>query len=338
MSLIFRILFRYFLTYLIILISSFAFFSTPALAKKSLDSLIASVNHEAITESQLMDKVYWVVRKMRQNGTEPPPLVELKQQVLDRLILERVQLDIAKKYKIQADEAHVEKAIKQIEQDEKLSHAQFLQALTQEGMDEKTFRDNMRNELTISKLQQQAMMDQIVVTQHEIDQFIQSRQNLKAQADTEYRVRHLLLALHEQATQEERNAVMQKAEQLIQQVKKGRSFASLAIEYSQGAQAQNGGDLGWRTFEQLPTFLVKVVPGMDVGEVHAPIRNDSGVHLVFLESKRAAGISAKNATEEKMLQRERAHNVLYEQKFEQVLMRWLRRMREEAQVDVFLNA
>jgi peptidyl-prolyl cis-trans isomerase SurA len=312
-------------------------FVNSAKAEQPLNRVIASVNNEAITQSQLERKTKWVIQKMNQNGlSQPADSTELQKQVLERLIVERVQLDLAKRFKIDVSDEALQDTINNIAKQEHLTLAQLKNAVAEDGLSFKEFEENIRVELILARLQQQMLADQVVVTNQEVDHFLKSHQQLNtADAGIEYRLRHILLPLSEEASSAERTRVLAEATQLLKRIREGAKFSQLAMDYSKGPQALKGGDLGWRTTDALPTLFVKPVLTLAVGEVAGPIKNDSGYHLVLLEEKRVGGKSVE-AGEEKQQRRQQALSTLYEQKFEIVLRRWVKRMRDEAQIEHFL--
>ncbi len=306
-----------------------------SMAAQPLNRVIASVNNEAITQSQLNKKTTWIIQKMDQNGMPRPVATELQKQVLEKLIVERVQLDLAKKLKIDVSDEMLQDTIQNVAKQEGLTVGKLKAAVAEEGLSFKEFEDNIRVELTLSRLQQQVLADQITVSNQELEHFLKSHPESTEGQKLEYRLRHILLPLSEDASEHESKQILKEATQLITRVKEGAKFSQLALDYSKGPQALQGGDLGWRSADTLPTLFVKPMAKLAVGEVAGPIKNDSGYHLIYLEEKRVGGKSIEMANN-KELRRQQAMSTLYEQKFEIVLRRWIKRMRDEAQIESFL--
>lgn len=302
-----------------------------------LNRVIASVNNEAITQSQLNRKTSWIAQKMAQNGMPRPSDAELKRQVLEKLIVERVQLDLAKRFKVDVTDEMLQDTIQNVAKQEGLTVGKLKTAIAEEGLSFKEFEDNIRVELILSRLQQQALADQVTVSDQEIEYFLKSHPESTQAQNVEYHLRHILLPVSEDAPESEQKQRLAEATQLLKRVREGAKFAQLARDYSKGPQALQGGDLGWRAADALPTLFMGPMAGLAVGEAAGPIKNDSGYHLVYLEEKRVGGKSAsQQAGNNKDSRRQQALSTLYEQKFEIVLRRWVKRMRDEAQIENFL--
>jgi peptidyl-prolyl cis-trans isomerase SurA len=315
------------------MLASFGGFSGVALAVQPLNRVVASVNNEAITESELNRKMNWIAQKMEQNGMPRPATNHLQKEVLERLIVERVQLDLAKKLKINVTDEMLQDTIQTLAKQEGLTVGKLKAAVAEDGLSFKEFEDNIRVELILSRLQQQALADQVVVSNQEIDHFLKLHPESQDPENIEYRLRHILLPVAEDASQNERDQVLATANHLLKRLKEGTKFSQLALDYSKGPQALQGGDLGWRVADTLPTLFVQPVAKLSVGEVVGPIPNDSGYHLIYLEEKRVVG---NKGSENKVARRQQALSALYEQKFEVVLRRWIKRIRDEAQIESFL--
>lgn len=310
-------------------------FSGISMAAQPLNRVIASVNNEAITQSQLNRKTSWIVQKMEQNGMPRPAAAELQKQVLEKLIVERVQLDLAKRLKIDVTDEMLQDTIQNVAKQEGLTLGKLKAAVAEEGLSFKEFEDNIRVELILSRLQQQALADQVTVSNQEIEYFLKSHPQSTQAQKVEYHLRHILLPLSEDASERECKQTLAEATQLLKRVREGAKFSQLALDYSKGPQALQGGDLGWRSADALPTLFVKPMVSLAVGEAAGPIKNDSGYHLIYLEEKRVDGKSAQIG-DDKELRRQQAMSTLYEQKFDIVLRRWVKRMRDEAQIESFL--
>lgn len=253
----------------------------PKALAYELDRIIAVVDEEVILQSELDRQIDKIRDQLRQQGTTPPPQDVLQTQVLERLILQKLQLGFASRIGIDVDDATLEKAISNIAERNNLSVGQFREILAKDGYAFSDFEEDIRNEIIIARLIQQEVENRVRVSQNEVRLFL-SNQGAEGEA-VEYRLRHILVstASHGQEGAEARIS------EARQRLASGEDFGSVAASLSDGQQALEGGDLGWRKGSELPSLFAEVVPPMAVGEVSRMITSPSGFHLVKLEDKRA---------------------------------------------------
>jgi peptidyl-prolyl cis-trans isomerase SurA len=312
-----------------------ALLARPMLAEAAklpvLDRMVASVNDEAITESELNQQTQLLVLSLQQGEASLPPMNELRQKVLDKLILEKLQVQLAKSQGIdEPDEATVDQAIAHIAERDHLSVEQLKTALTQQGFSYEQFRQARKTEITLSKIQMRELGQSISISEKDIDQFLQSPAGIE-QSDIEYHLGHILIPLPETPSQEQIQSAKAQATDVLKALKSGADFAKTAMAQSAGQQALSGGDLGWRKMAAVPSIFIKVIPRLSIGEVYGPIQDASGFHLIKLFNKRTAE-SADGASA-----RQKAMELLYHRKFEELLVPWLRNLRANAEVEIFLN-
>jgi len=259
----------------------------PAAAQRivELDRVVAVVNDDVIVLSELERRIATVRAQLRQSGTPPPPRELLEQQVLDRLIVERIQLQRARSAGIRVDDEALNRAVAGIAQQNNLTLRQFRDILERDGFDFSRFREDIRRELLISQLQQRQVTNRIVVSPREVENWLATRAK-QGSGENEYRLSHILLALPEAASPEQIAAVRAEAEQVLERLRAGAVFSQTAVAVSDGQQALDGGDLGWRKSTELPTIFADVVPDMEAGDVSDLIRSPSGFHIIKLEQVR----------------------------------------------------
>lgn len=298
-----------------------------------LDRVVATVNQEAIPESELNQQFQLLVARLKQGENPNLPSEDvLRKQLLEKIILEKLQLQMAKEEKISVDETQLKQAINEIASRDNMSLPQLQSFLETQGITYKQFQESIKNEMTISKLQQKEIGQFISISASELDNFINSPQG-QDQTGAEYRLRHILIALPESPTQNELAVAEKKAKDLIKKLKSGGDFGENALASSSGEQALKAGDLGWRKSTELPTLFSKVVPTLPVGAIHGPIKNTSGFHIIKLVDKRIDGATLDNPEAVK----NKAMDALYQRKFEEQLTIWLKRVRDEAQIENYLN-
>ena len=249
-----------------------------------LDRIAAVVNDGLVLKSELDAQIDSVTKRLQEQKVELPSQSVLRQQVLDRLILQEIQAQRAKRVGLTISDEQLNGALQEIAQRNKIPFDQLPTALEAQGVDYKQYRESMRKELTLSTLRQRDVIAHITVTPHELDQFL-TRQ-ASAAANDEFNVSHILLSLPEAATPQQLEDISRKAQDLAGRATKGEDFGQLAIANSNSQTALDGGSLGWRKGAQLPQFILDLVTKMKPGEVSAPVRTPSGFHVVKLNERR----------------------------------------------------
>ncbi len=249
-----------------------------------LDRIVAVVNDDVIVESELVKRVDNIRRQLRQSGTPEPPDEALQRQVLERLILDRLQLQMAARNGIRVDDTELNNAVERIAAGNNLSLREFRDVLARDGFDFGEFREQVRNEILLSRVRQRAVEQRVSVTAREIEnQLANQRQQ---EVGKEYRVGHILIAVPEAASSEEIDSARERTESVLERLRAGEDFAAVAAEVSDGQQALNGGDLGWRKENELPTIFADQVRSLEAGGLSEIIRSPSGFHLVRLNDLR----------------------------------------------------
>ncbi|WP_295543729.1 peptidylprolyl isomerase [uncultured Thiohalocapsa sp.] len=267
------------LTRLLLLAAVLALSSHTTLASRPLDGIVAVVNDDVIVRSELQAEIDLVLPELRARGTTIPPQAVLEAQVLERLILKRLQLQQAEQLGIEVDAQTLSNALDNIAARNGLSLEELRFTLEQNGVDFENFREDTRAQILTSQLQQQAVMRNIRVSDAEVDRF------LEQEADTLIRRRrvklqHILLALPENADARQVAAARAKAEGLLRRLRAGADFASVAVAESDGRRALEGGDLGWFPMAEVPTLALEPAQTLAKGAVSEPIQSASGFHLI----------------------------------------------------------
>ena len=250
-----------------------------------LDRIIAVVNNDVITEIELDTEVSNIKNQLRQQNTKLPSDAVLKKQLLERMILQRIQLQMAERIHLRVDDEMLNRTLDNIAAQNKLTLNGLRKSLERDGMDYSLFRENMRHEIIINQLQQRQVHNRISITKQEINRFLKNIE-LRGGKSTEYHIGHILVAIPEAATSEQISQAKEKSSNIIKKLNDGEDFAQTAIAMSDGQQALEGGDVGWRRFEALPTLFSNWVNKQTVGEVSRPIRSPSGFHIIKLLGKR----------------------------------------------------
>ena len=252
---------------------------TSSFAYVPLDRIIAVVNEDVIMQSELETKVRTVRSQMEQQGTQLPPTSVLERQVLDNLIQNRIQLQLAERAGIKVDDETLNRTISNIAAGNKVSLTQFREILEKDGYSYEQFREDIRNEITLTQLRKRQVENRIVVTEREIDNFL-ANQEFQGTFQTEIRLSHMLFSLPENATTEETEQVREMATRVREDLLAGADFAEIANTVSDGQNAKNGGDLGWRKMDEIPTLFTDYIPDMGKGDISELIQSPSGFHII----------------------------------------------------------
>ncbi|MDP8985240.1 MAG: peptidylprolyl isomerase [Pseudomonadota bacterium] len=250
-----------------------------------LDRIAAVVNDGLVLKSELDAQMDAVTKRLQEQKVEIPSQSVIRQQVLDRLILQEIETQRAKRVGLTISDEQLNGALQEIAQRNKIPFDQLPTALEAQGVDYKQYRESMRRELTLSTLRQRDVIAHINVTPRELDQYL-ARQESSA-ANDEFNVSHILLSLPEAATPHQLDEITKKARDLSARAAKGEDFGQLAIVNSNSQTALDGGQLGWRKGAQLPQFILDLVTKMKPGEVSQPVRTPSGFHIVRLNERRS---------------------------------------------------
>lgn len=253
-----------------------------------VDRIVAVVNSEVITQYELSDRVSSALRELRQRGTPPPSREELQRQLLERMIMERVQLQFARETGLQIDDLQLDATIGRIAESNRMALAQFRLALERDGISFDKFREEVRAEIVLSRLREREVDNKITVAESEIDNFI-SQQKSAGDPSAEFNLAHILVRVPEQARPEQLAQQRARAEEAVKRLAAGADFAQVAATYSDASDALQGGDLGWRAQDRLPELFAGAVTKMNKGEVSEILRSPAGFHVLKLIDRRGAG-------------------------------------------------
>jgi len=253
-----------------------------AAAAEPLDRIVAVVDEDVVVASELQSELENIVAQFRQKGARIPPKAVLERQLLERLILKKLQLAAAARAGIKVGEEILAQAVNNIARKNGMHISEFRQALEESGISFRKFRENLREQIIIQRFRDQEIKRRIRISDQEVEAFL-ARQGDAMDERSTYHLLHILISTPEAASPEQLNAARAKAQRLAAELRKGADFRSLALAESDGRQALEGGDLGWLPANQLPTIFTDTVKQMQRGEISDPIRTPSGYHIVKLE-------------------------------------------------------
>ena len=250
-----------------------------------LDKVAAIVNDGVVLQSEVEDQMAMLVQRLRaesqQSGKplELPPLEALRTQVLERLVMQEIQMQRANKVGLRINDEALNNALTDIAQRNNLQLAQLPEAVSQQGLDYAGYRETVRRDLTLTYLRQRDVLQRIYVSPRELQQFLERQKNRPSELN-EYNLSHILIAVPQAATPQQLDDAARRATDVYQRASKGEDFSRLAVQYSNSQTALEGGSLGWRKGGEVPTILAELVARLKAGEVSEPLRTPSGYHIV----------------------------------------------------------
>ena len=275
------------LTLALLLVSTGARAQTQELSTRGqqLDKIAAVVNEGIVLQSQVEQQYAAVVSRLKAQEGQMPPAQVIRQQVLERLVLQEIQAQRAERLGIVVSDEMLNTALRDVAKRNNIPFDQMPTAMARQGVDYAAYREDMRREIALSLLRQRDVLARIYVSPRELDQALE-RQAVKPDDNVEYDVSHILLSLPESATAEQMAQVERRAQEIQQRAVAGEDFGQLAITYSQAQSALDRGKLGWRRVAQLPQFIAEEVVKLEPDQVTPPLRTPTGFHIVKLDAVR----------------------------------------------------
>jgi peptidyl-prolyl cis-trans isomerase SurA len=264
---------------------------TSAQAVTLVDRIVAVVNKDVVTYSELNEAVGMAERQLRRQGTPAPERAVLERQMLERLILDKAQLQLARETGIRIDELQLDRAVERIAQSNNMTLADFRKALEADGVAFDTWRNDIRQQMIMGRLREREVENRVQVSDTEVDLFLEQLKN-RPEERAEYNLAHILVRVPEGASPERIREARARADQAAAEVRGGAAFARIAAAYSDAPDALQGGALGWRSHERLPELFADALAKMNPGDISEPLRSPAGFHIVQLIERRGAGAEA----------------------------------------------
>lgn len=260
----------------------------PAKPTLPVDRIVAIVNGDIITLQELNARKGIVLRQLDKQGTPLPPDQVLSRQVLDRMISDLVQAQLAKENGIKVDDAQLDRTLQRIAQENQMTLSQFRAAIEKDGMSYNAFREDIRNEILLTRIREREVESNIVVTEAEVE--AELTQQAREKQESEHRLQHILVLVPDQATPQQIDAKRVRAELAAQAIARGADFGQVAATYSESADGLSGGNLGWRTASRLPSLFIESLANMKPGDVSPILKSPNGFHIFkLLESRNKSG-------------------------------------------------
>jgi peptidyl-prolyl cis-trans isomerase SurA len=258
----------------------------PAPRGVSLDRVVAVVNDGIVLQSALDQQVHVVTGRLRQAGQQLPPQDILRQQVLERLVLQEIQLQRAERAGIKVSDEQLNQTLSELAGRNNIKFSDLPAALEAQGIDYRTYREDVRREMILGQLRQRDVYSRMYLSPREVEQCVEKA--IAAPEDRlEYDVAHILVAIPAAASPQQIEERTARAQGVLERARRGEDFADLAVAYSDAGTALEGGKLGWRKVSQLPSVVAEIAPGMKPGDVSEIIRTPSGLNIFKLVETRS---------------------------------------------------
>ena len=314
---------------IILLLCCISYFTTSyaKTTEQALDNVVAIVNDDVITKSELDHDLNIVKTQIAREQMPIPPNDVLQKQVLDQMINKTIQLQLAKLGGIEISDTDLDKAVSEIAERNQLSVKMLYQRLQEEGMSLNDYREGMRERLTMQNLQQQEVSNRLSVSEQEVTNFINSKvwQNNSAK---EYHLEDILIPISDTPSTEEILSAKKRALDVLTQLNQGKNFNELAQSESGDSRALKGGDLGWRRIPEIPSAFAADVIKMQAKSIAGPIQTPNGFHIIRLAEVRSVGGKQEEPS------RKQIEQLLLQRKFEEAVQNWVSKLRNQAFVVV----
>lgn len=253
------------------------FNALPAVAE-TLDRIVAIVEDDVILDSELQAEANIIAQRMKDHNAMMPPAIVLRRQVLEKMVMDKLQQQLAARAGITVSEEMLINAAADIARRNNMTPTQFRAELKKQSITYQSFLDNLRNEIIVNQLRGREIGSRVKVTEREVDHFLETEGAVSA--DVEYHLGHILIATPEGASAKVIQKARNKAEGIVKTLRAGQDFSQLAMSLSDSGEALTGGDLGWRSINEIPTLFVEEVGTMEQGAIAGPIRSPSGFHII----------------------------------------------------------
>jgi len=266
-------------------------FASEAQRVNMVDRIVAIVNKEVITYSELNKAIAGAERELRRQGAQAPEREVLERQMLERLILDKAQLQMARETGIRVDDLQLDRSVQRVAEQNKMTLADFRSVLERDRVSFDAFREDLREQIILTRLREREVDDKIQVSDAEVDQFMKSSGTQTGER-VQYNLSHILVRIPDQATADRIEAARAKAEKARTEATASGDFAKIAATYSDAPDALQGGSLGWRTQDRVPELFASELLRMKPGDVSEVFRSPAGFHVLKLLDRRGADVNA----------------------------------------------
>ncbi len=273
-----------------------------------VDAIVAVVNSDVITMKELDERMRLVEQRMKRQNVQVPPRELLQKQLLERMIVTRAQMQLARESGIRIDDILLDRAVARIAEQNNLSVQSFRDQLEKDGVSFARFREEVREEITLQRLREREVDNKLQISESEIDNFLAASAGKTDAGQQEINLAQILVRVPENASAQQIAERRKRAEQAYDQLKAGSAFAKVAATFSDASDALSGGDLGWRSASRLPQLFLDATEKLNDGEIAPLVRSANGFHILKLVGRRSASMSSQGTGN--VVQQTRARHIL----------------------------
>lgn len=258
---------------------------------RQADFIVAVVNSEPITNHEVMGEVQRTLQQLLQQRRPQPDRQELTRQVLERMISEKAQLQMAREGGIRVDEPSIDQAEQTVARQNQMDVAELRRRIARDGIEPKQFREQLRNQLMLSRLREREVEPRVRISDQEVAQYLQEQQAISANPATmQINLAQLLVSVPDEADAAQVASLQAKAQRALERARAGEDFAALVRELSDAKDRANGGQLGLRSADRYPPLFLEAAQTLGVGGVSGLIRSGAGFHILKVIEKHASGL------------------------------------------------
>ena len=262
-------------------------FTPPASSSgKTIDSIAVVVNDDVITRNEVAARIKSVEQRMKAQNVPLPDPADLRRQLLERMIVERAQMQLAKEMGVRVDDQTLDRAIGRIAEQQKMNMQELRNQMEKEGTPFATFREEIRDEIIMQRLREHEVDAKIQISDSEVDNFL-AAEKAAASEQVEMNLAQILVRIPENSTPEQIAARRSRAEEVSRQLRTGADFAKMAATYSDASDALSGGDIGWRDSNRLPPLFTEQLLKLKPGQITPIIKSNTGFHILKLVDRRS---------------------------------------------------
>jgi peptidyl-prolyl cis-trans isomerase SurA len=273
-----------------------------------VDAIVAVVNTDVITMKELNDRMQIIEQRMRRQNMQVPPRDILQKQLLERLIVNRAQMQLARDIGVRVDDVMLDRAVARIAEQNNVTVQTLRDQLERDGVSFARFREEIREEITLQRVREREVDNKLQISESEIDNFLSSTASRNVETQQELNIAQILVRVPENASAQQVADRKKRAEQAIEQLQSGGEFAKIAASFSDAGDALTGGELGWRSPSRLPQLFVEAVDKLSDGQIAPLVRSANGFHVLKLVGRRSIGGTKQSASS--LVQQTRARHIL----------------------------
>jgi len=282
--------------------------SSSRVQPELVDAIVAVVNSDVITLKELNDRIKVIEQRMTRQNMQIPPRDMLRKQVIERMILNRAQLQQARELGIRIDDLVLDRSVSRIAEQNNVTVQTLRDQLERDGVSFARFREEIREEITLQRVREREVDNKLQISESEIDNFLSSTASRNVETQQELNISQILVRVPENASAQQVADRKKRAEQAVEQLKSGGEFAKVAASFSDAGDALTGGELGWRSPSRLPQLFVEAVDKLSDGQIAPIVRSANGFHVLKLVGRRSVGGAKPGAAS--LVQQTRARHIL----------------------------